>query len=135
AGGWLHTGDVGAISPTGTLVISDRLKDVIKSGGEWISSLQLETLVSRADGLAEVAAIGLPDARWGERPCLVAVLRPGAEQAPVKTAMLATIDAAIAGGTLSKWAHPERIEWLDSLPKTSVGKLDKKAMRRMFEKS
>ncbi|MCB2095646.1 MAG: fatty acid--CoA ligase [Rhodobacteraceae bacterium] len=135
AGGWLHTGDVGAIDPAGTLVLSDRLKDVIKSGGEWISSLHLETVVSRCDGLAETAAIGLPDAEWGERPCLLAVLRPGADRAAVEAAMRAAIDAAIGAGTLSKWARPGRIEWCDSLPKTSVGKLDKRAMRAMVAKS
>jgi fatty-acyl-CoA synthase len=132
-GGWLHTGDVGSIDPVGTLRISDRLKDVIKSGGEWISSLQLENIVSLTEGLAEVAAIGIADAKWGERPCLVAVLRPGAETPVVEAAMRKAIETAIADGKLSKWARPDRIAWLDALPKTSVGKLDKKVMREMLK--
>jgi fatty-acyl-CoA synthase len=67
-GGWLHTGDVGHMSPDGTLRITDRLKDVIKSGGEWVSSLNLENLVYTVPGLIEAAAVGVPDPRWGERP-------------------------------------------------------------------
>ena len=77
--GWLHTGDVGHMSPDGTLRITDRLKDVIKSGGEWVSSLTLENLASMVPGVREVAAVGVPDDRWGERPVLVVVL-DGADQ-------------------------------------------------------
>ena len=125
--GWLHTGDIGAIDAGGTLWIGDRLKDVIKSGGGWISSLALESIASRVAGVTEVAAIGLPDAKWGERPCLLVVARDGAGD--VKAAVGAAIAAAIAAGQLSKWANPGRIDLVASLPKTSVGKLDKKLMR------
>ena len=80
-----------------------------------------------------MAAIGIADAKWGERPCLVAVLRPGAETPVVEAAMRKAIETAIADGKLSKWARPDRIAWLDALPKTSVGKLDKKVMREMLK--
>ena len=127
-GGWLHTGDVGHLSPDGTLRITDRLKDVIKSGGEWVSSLQLEDIASTVPGLAEVAAIGVPDARWGERPVLV-VACGAAEEERVAQDIRAVIDAAIARGDLPGWAAPDRIVRVEALPKTSVGKIDKKAIR------
>lgn len=128
AGGWLHTGDVGFMTADGTLHITDRLKDVIKSGGEWISSLALENLVSTVPGVLEVAAVGVPDARWGERPVLVMALgEVDAESA--KTAACAVVDAAIAKGVFSKWAAPNRVLVVDALPKTSVGKIDKKTIR------
>lgn len=129
AGCWLHTGDVGHISANGTLRITDRLKDVIKSGGEWVSSLALESIASTVPGVAEVAAVGVPDERWGERPVLVAVLTDGdLAEAGVRQ----RIGAAIAAGDLPKWAAPERICRVESLPKTSVGKIDKKLIRRML---
>lgn len=129
-GGWLHTGDVGYLDATGTLRITDRIKDVIKTGGEWVSSLELEDLASGVEGLREVAAIGLPDAKWGERPCLV-VAASGATET-VAAAIRTRIDTAIAGGKLSKWAAPDRIEFVEALPKTSVGKIDKKAIRATY---
>ncbi len=131
-GGWLHTGDVGTIDDKGTVRIGDRLKDVIKSGGEWVSSLDLESIASRVPGVAEVAAIGLPDARWDERPCLVVALSNGLEAEAVTAAIRAAIAAAIASGRLPRWAAPERVEVVASLHKTSVGKLDKKRMRAEF---
>ncbi len=128
-GGYLHTGDVGHIDSGGTLRITDRIKDVIKSGGEWISSLDLESIASLVEGVAEVAAVGLPDEKWGERPCLVVVAVAGAEHPPVEAGIRARIDDSIAQGRLSKWAAPERVVFVAGLPKTSVGKLDKKALR------
>ncbi len=129
AGGWLHTGDVGHMSANGTLRITDRLKDVIKSGGEWVSSLALESIASTAPGVAEVAAVGVPDERWGERPVLVAALTEGdAAEAAIRQ----RVGAAIAAGDLPKWAAPERICRVASLPKTSVGKIDKKLIRKML---
>ncbi|MDM7931544.1 fatty acid--CoA ligase [Tabrizicola sp.] len=129
-GGWLHTGDVGHLSPDGTLRITDRLKDVIKSGGEWVSSLTLENLASTVPGLIEVAAVGVPDSRWGERPVLVAVMEPSDS---VGTAIRQKISAAIERGELPKWANPDRICRVAALPRTSVGKIDKKRIRQMLE--
>jgi fatty-acyl-CoA synthase len=131
-GGYLHTGDVGYIDAGGSLLITDRMKDVIKSGGEWISSLQLESIVSACAGVAEVAAFGIPSERWGERPMLTIVGSPGvAEEAVISEARCA-IQADIDAGQISKWALPERIEVLEALPKTSVGKLDKKLLRARY---
>ena len=123
-GGWLHTGDVGNISPDGTLRITDRLKDVIKSGGEWISSLELESLISAVAGVAEVAVVGVPDPVWGERPVVLVVA-----QHDVGKAVQAAVQSAIAAGRLSKWAAPDRVLRVAAIPKTSVGKIDKKAIR------
>jgi fatty-acyl-CoA synthase len=129
-GGYLHTGDVGYIEKDGTLQITDRIKDVIKSGGEWISSLELESIVSRCDGVSEVAAFGVPDSKWGERPMLVIVraAEPELSVNEIQDAIREQVD----NGRLSKWAIPERVEFVDSLPKTSVGKMDKKVMRAMY---
>lgn len=125
-GGWLHTGDLGSMSPDGTLRVGDRLKDVIKSGGEWISTLDLESITSAVPGVAEVAVVAVPDERWGERPLVQVVVRDGADVVgPVRAA----IEAAIAAGRLSKWAAPERIMVVEAIPKTSVGKIDKKLIR------
>jgi fatty-acyl-CoA synthase len=124
AGDWLHTGDVGAMAPDGTLRISDRLKDVIKSGGEWISSLELESLVSSVPGVVEAAAVGMPDAKWGERPVILVVARDD-----VVAAVHAAVQAAIVAGRLSKWAAPEWVMTVEAIPKTSVGKIDKKRIR------
>ena len=129
-GGYLHTGDVGFIDKYGSLQITDRIKDVIKSGGEWISSLELEDIVSRCDGVAEVAAFGIPDQQWGERPMLV-IVQQKAAMLTINTVQDA-IRKQVEQGRLSKWAIPERVEFVESLPKTSVGKMDKKVMRVMY---
>lgn len=129
-GGWLHTGDVGHLSPDGTLRITDRLKDVIKSGGEWVSSLSLENLASTVPGLVDVAAVGVPDPRWGERPVLVVVAEPSDT---VDAGIRQQIGAAIDRGELPRWAAPDRICRVAALPRTSVGKIDKKSIRQMLE--
>ncbi|MEZ5911676.1 MAG: fatty acid--CoA ligase [Paracoccaceae bacterium] len=129
-GGWLHTGDVGLLDQGGTLRITDRLKDVIKTGGEWVSSLELENLASTVVGVSEAAAIGVPDAKWGERPLLVVAYT--GTPAETLADLRAAFEAAVQGGALSKWAVPDRIEIVEGLPKTSVGKLDKKALRARY---
>ena len=155
-GGYLHTGDVGHIEPDGTLQITDRMKDVIKSGGEWVSSLALESLASSVDGVAEVAAIGVADKKWGERPVLLVVAasdvgdtgQAGAAAAKtaktakavkaiepieaIRAAILKTVTAEIEAGNLSKWAKPDVIHFVESIAKTSVGKIDKKRLRAEF---
>jgi fatty-acyl-CoA synthase len=134
-GGYMHTGDVGYIDETGSLQITDRMKDIIKSGGEWISSLELEDIVSRCAGVAEVAAIGVRDERWGERPMLLVTRSPTVEDMISETDILKVIHQRVEIGELSKWATPERIEFVSELPRTSVGKLDKKAMRATYDKN
>ena len=128
-GGYMHTGDVGRIEADGSLMITDRLKDVIKSGGEWISSLTLESIASAVDGVAEVAAIGIPHPKWGERPRLLVVPVVGADAERLPADITAALEAEIAAGALSKWALPERIDIVAELARTSVGKIDKKRLR------
>jgi len=128
-GGFLHTGDVGRLEPDGSLVITDRVKDVIKSGGEWVSSLTLESIASAVPGVVEVAAIGIADAKWGERPMLFVVPDATADPDDLREAINAAYGAAIADGSISKWALPDRVDLVDEIAKTSVGKIDKKRLR------
>ena len=128
-GGMMHTGDVGHIDAAGNLQITDRMKDVIKSGGEWVSSLALESIASGVSGVGEVAAIGIPDPQWGERPLLIIVGAEGFDQTAVEEALGKVFDAEVAAGKLSKWAVPKDIRFVAEIAKTSVGKIDKKALR------
>ena len=132
-GGYLHTGDVGHIDEAGTLMITDRLKDVIKSGGEWVSSLELESLASTVDGVAEVAAIGIPDEKWGERPLLLIVAQDGVDEDVIRDGVMTATQSAVTAGELSKWAVPDRLCFVAEIPKTSVGKIDKKRLRVEFD--
>ncbi|WP_299184868.1 fatty acid--CoA ligase [uncultured Psychrobacter sp.] len=130
-GGWMHTQDIACISPNGTLKITDRLKDVVKSGGEWISSLEVENILSFHPSVAEVAIIGVADERWGERPLALVVLKP--EHTDTKAEdILAIGHQAVEKGYLPKYGVPSEIKFLIEMPKTSVGKLDKKKMRMMY---
>jgi len=130
-GGWLHTQDIGRIGPSGSLQITDRIKDVIKSGGEWISSLEIETLISQHPAVAEVAVLGLADARWGERPLPVVVLRPGSEGVG-EAEIIAHLRGFAEAGRISRFAVPEHVRFADSLEKTSVGKINKRQMRERY---
>ncbi|OGR19601.1 MAG: long-chain fatty acid--CoA ligase [Desulfobacterales bacterium GWB2_56_26] len=130
-GGWLHTGDIGYIDEEGYLQITDRLKDVIKTGGEWISSLALEDIISQHPGVSEVAVIGVRDAKWGERP--MALVVPKASGTPVNVEDIrATILLEVEKGALPKYGMPEKILLVDQIAKTSVGKINKKQLRRDF---
>lgn len=129
-GGYLHTGDLGHIDPQGYLKVVDRTKDVIKSGGEWISSILLEDLVSQVPGVAEVAAIGIPDDKWGERPLVLVVADTDATLEP--EAIRAHLKHCVEDGLLAGWAVPEQIRVVDAIEKTSVGKLDKKRLRQKY---
>jgi fatty-acyl-CoA synthase len=132
AGGYLHTNDIGVITPDGYLQITDRIKDVIKSGGEWISSLQLEDIIMQCAGVAECAVIGIKDARWGERPLALVVRDPKTEP-PVRVEDIkAGVMAQSDKGVISKFAVPQKILFVDALAKTSVGKFDKKALRAQY---
>ena len=128
-GGYMHTGDVGHIDTNGSLMITDRMKDVIKSGGEWVSSLALENIASAVDGVVEVAAIGVPDPKWGERPLMLVVADDTAGRQDISAGINAAIGHAITAGHLPKWAMPDEIRFVDEIAKTSVGKIDKKAIR------
>jgi fatty-acyl-CoA synthase len=132
AGGWLHTGDIAVIDRDGYLKITDRLKDVIKTGGEWVSSLDLEDLILHHPAVAETAVIGVSDPKWSERPLVVIVLKPDqhATQAEIKT----HLREYSGRGLISPYAVPERVEFVDEIPKTSVGKQDKKLLRERYAK-
>lgn len=130
--GWLHSGDVGHIDPEGYLQVTDRIKDVIKTGGEWVSSLDLENILSQHEAVMESAAIGVPDEKWGERPIMIVKLQPGFEGQVIKEDLKTYMKNAAAEGKLPRYGTPDRFIIVDELVKTSVGKLDKKEMRRTF---
>ncbi len=124
-GSWLRTGDVGMISPDGYLSLTDRAKDVIKSGGEWISSVELENHLMGHPDVVEAAVVGVPDPRWQERPLASVVLREGAE-------VSASSLREYLGELVPKWQLPERWAFISAVPKTSVGKFSKKTLRQMY---
>jgi fatty-acyl-CoA synthase len=128
-GGYMHTKDIGTIDHEGYLLITDRIKDVIKSGGEWISSLAIEDIVSQHPGVSEVAAIAIPDPKWGERPLALIVLNEDSKDKVTEEHIRAHVKVWAEQGVISKWAVPD-VRFVDKLEKTSVGKLDKKAMRQ-----
>lgn len=132
--GWLHGGDIGHIDPEGYLQITDRLKDVIKTGGEWISSLELESLVSQHAAVSEAAAIGVPDTKWGERPMIVAVLKPDFKGKVSPEDLKAFLQKAVEEGKIPKYGLPDRYAIVDAIPKTSVGKINKIALRDQYGK-
>ncbi len=130
--GWLHSGDVGHINNDGYLQVTDRIKDVIKTGGEWISSLDLENCISQHPAVLESAAIGIPDEKWGERPLLIIKLKPESTHSGDEEGLKAFMREAATHGTIPRYAVPDTILIVDELPKTSVGKLNKKVMRTTF---
>ncbi len=124
--GWLRTGDLGVIHPSGWIELKDRLKDGIKSGGEWISSIELENAVSTHPAVAEAVAVGVPDSHWEERPLVCVKVREGVTVTPEEL-------RAHLVGRLAKWWLPERWAFVTDIPKTSVGKLDKKRVRADYD--
>ncbi len=123
--GWFETGDVATIDPEGYVAITDRTKDVIKSGGEWISSIELENTAVGHESVAEAAVIGVPHPKWSERPLLIVVPAPGAE--PDKSELLAWFD-----GKVASWWIPNDVAFVDELPHTATGKIKKIELRRQF---
>jgi len=121
--GWLRTGDVGRIDHHGYITISDRAKDVVKSGGEWISTLELEAAILTHPAVREAAVIAAPDPRWGERPLACVALAPDRSVTPEE------LRAHLSGEGVVKWWLPERWAFVDAVPRTSVGKYDKKLLR------
>ena len=126
-GGWLHTGDVASMEPDNTLTIKDRIKDVIKTGGEWLSSLDLENMISQHTAVAGAAVVGVPDEKWGERPYALITLKPGESisEQDIKQHLQQFVDS----GDINKWAIPEQMRFVEDIPKTSVGKINKKLIR------
>ncbi|AIY89703.1 fatty acid--CoA ligase [Geoglobus acetivorans] len=127
-GGWLHTGDIAVVDEEGYITIVDRLKDVVKSGGEWISTLTLENILSLHPKVREAAVIGIPDEKWGERPLAIVVPAEGVSEEEIRQYLMEYVEK----GTITKWAVPDRVVFMNELPKTSVGKIDKKVLRKQF---
>lgn len=123
--GWFGTGDVAKITPDGYLIIVDRTKDLVKSGGEWISSIDVENAAMAHPGVAQCAVIGVPHPKWQERPLMVVVKSPGAD--PAKGAIMGTLEKSLA-----KWQLPDDIVFVDTLPMTATGKVSKLQLRKQF---
>ncbi|MGY0498343.1 fatty acid--CoA ligase [Nocardia sp. FBN12] len=122
AGGWLRTGDVGRMDAGSYITLTDRAKDVIKSGGEWISSVELELLIAGHPSVLEAAVIGVPDEKWQERPLAAVVVKDGRQVTPQEL-------REFLSDKVAKWWLPERWTFIDQVPRTSVGKFDKKVLR------
>ncbi len=123
--GWFRTGDIVSVEPRGFIQIKDRSKDVIKSGGEWISSVELENKIMAHPAVAEAAVIAIPDPKWAERPLAAVVLKPGKSLTEEQL-------REFLSGQCAKWWVPDRFEFIDEIPKTAVGKFKKTALREMF---
>jgi fatty-acyl-CoA synthase len=126
--GWFQTGDVVRIDALGSIRITDRAKDLVKSGGEWISSVDMENLLMGHQAVAEAAVIAIPDDQWGERPMAVVVLKAGAEASPDDL-------RRHLSSHFAKWQLPERVEFIDEIPRTATGKFKKTALREQFVKT
>jgi fatty-acyl-CoA synthase len=124
--GWFDTGDVATIDPLGFMQITDRAKDVIKSGGEWISSIEIENLAVGHPGVAEAAVIGVVHPKWDERPLLIVVPAEGAN--PSKEEILSFME-----GKIAKWWMPDDVAFVKEIPHTATGKIQKLALRKQFE--
>ncbi|HZB60713.1 MAG TPA: fatty acid--CoA ligase, partial [Actinomycetota bacterium] len=123
--GWLRTGDVAELRRDSYIRLVDRTKDLVKSGGEWISSVELENALMGHPEVAQAAVIAVPDERWGERPLAVVVRKPGSEVGE------AEVVASVAG-KFPKWWLPERVEFVDEIPMTATGKFSKRLLRERF---
>jgi fatty-acyl-CoA synthase len=126
ADGWLRTGDVASVDGLGFVKISDRTKDLIKSGGEWISSVDLENAIMAHPAVAEAAVIAIPDLKWSERPLACVVLKPG------QAATAQDFNAHLLQHGFAKWQLPDRYEFIDAVPRTSTGKFWKMKLRERF---
>ena len=131
-GGYLHTGDVASIDPDGYLRMADRLKDIVKSGGEWISSILLENIIMEKTGVKRTAVIAMKDVKWGERPVALVVVHPEHVGQIAEDDIRLHVASYVERGLISKIAIPENVTFADDLPLTSVGKIDKKALRAIY---
>ena len=123
--GWLRTGDVGNLDELGYIRLTDRSKDVIKSGGEWISSVDLENALMAHPDVVEAAVVGIPDEKWQERPLASVVLREGATVQPAEL-------REFLAKSVARWQLPDAWTFIEAVPRTSVGKFDKKVIRRWY---
>jgi fatty-acyl-CoA synthase len=133
--GWLHTGDNATINEEGYVRITDRLRDMIKSGGEWISSLELESLMSQHEAVSEAAVVGVPHEKWGERPVAMVVLKPEYVGKVSGHDLRLFLERFVGEGVITKWSIPDNVNIVDGIPKTSVGKINKKEIRKNLKGS
>ena len=131
-GGYMHTGDVASIDRDGYLRISDRLKDIVKSGGEWISSIFLENIIMEKPGVRRAAVLGIKDVKWGERPFALVVLHADHVGKIGEDDIRLHVASYVERGIIAKMAIPENVKFTDDLPLTSVGKVDKKKLRAEY---
>jgi len=131
-GGYLHTEDIGYIDEQGYLQVTDRIKDVIKTGGEWVSSQEIEDILSQHPGVSEAAVIGVEDEKWGERP--LALIAPDSDYADdiTEEEIKSHVKERAESGAISKFAVPDQVQFVEEIDKTSVGKIDKKALREKY---
>jgi fatty-acyl-CoA synthase len=132
-GGYLHTEDIGYIDEQGYLQVTDRIKDVIKTGGEWVSSQAIEDILSQHEGVSEVAVIGVEDEKWGERPLALVTL--ASDNEVTQDEIKAYVKERADSGEISKFAVPDRVVLVEEIDKTSVGKIDKKTLREKYAES
>jgi fatty-acyl-CoA synthase len=125
--GWLITGDVGKIDPDEYLIIADRSKDLVKSGGEWISSVDLENHIVALEGVAQACVVAQPHPKWDERPVALVIKAPGADVTPAQV-------LAHCSTKFAKWQLPDEVLFVETIPLTSTGKMDKKVVRSALEK-
>ena len=131
AGGYLHTNDIGNIGPP-AMFRSPIASRTSSTGGEWVSSLELEDIISQHGGVSDVAVIGIKDEKWGERPLALVVLDPKASASATEENIKAHVKSYADKGVISKYGIPHKILFVEQLPKTSVGKIDKKALRQKY---
>jgi fatty-acyl-CoA synthase len=132
-GGWMHTGDVANVDEYGYLQIVDRLKNIIKSGGEWIVSMEIENMLSLHEDVKESALIGIPDEKWGERPLAIIVPQQDAHDRITADVLKKHLMKFVDDGVIMKWAVPGHYVFVEEMPKTSVGKIDKQELRRRYQ--
>ena len=126
--GWFRTGDVATIDAEGYMQIVDRTKDLIKSGGEWISTVDLENALMAHPDVLEATVIAVPHPKWQERPFALVVPNPNSDEPPIRDELL-----TLLGETFENWQLPDDVVFVDEIPKTSVGKFDKKIIRKQYE--
>lgn len=126
--GWLHTGDIATIDEEGTMKLVDRTKDLIKSGGEWISSVDLENALMAHDGVFEGAVVAVPNVKWGERPVACIVLKPEYKEVVTEEAIIQFLEP-----TFAKLWIPDKVLFIDEIPKTTVGKFLKRELRKNLQ--
>jgi fatty-acyl-CoA synthase len=131
-GGYLHTEDIGYIDPEGYLQVTDRIKDVIKTGGEWVSSQEIEDILLQHEGVSEAAVIGVEDEKWGERPLAVVVPDQDHADEITEEEIQSHVKERVDSGEISKFAVPDRVQFVEEIDKTSVGKIDKKTLREKY---